>query len=63
MLNMKIEEKRLRSLRKKIFEYYMHYREGQISQEDYLFKIKPIDQKIDMIELAFVRSNRIMERE
>jgi len=60
---MKREEKKLKYLRNKMFEYYDCYREGKISKQDYIFKIKPLDRKIDMIELAIFQHSRCEKRD
>jgi hypothetical protein len=35
-----------------MFEHYTAYRDGKISQQEYLVKIKPIDGAIEKIELS-----------
>ncbi len=48
---MKTFEK-LSSLRAKLTDKYSSYKKGLISEEEYLHKIKPIDQEIDNIEMS-----------
>ncbi|WP_153015016.1 hypothetical protein [Sulfurovum riftiae] len=45
----------LNALQRKMFEYYMAYRSGRISQNEYLFKVRSIDKQIDRIELSVLR--------
>ncbi|MCF6207487.1 MAG: hypothetical protein L3J47_11460 [Sulfurovum sp.] len=43
---------RLRCLQRRMAEHYSAYRRGKISQQEYLWRIKPIDRQIDSIELS-----------
>ena len=43
---------KLTILRNKLTQEYHAYREGFISQQEYLKRIKPIDQAIDNIEMS-----------
>ncbi len=46
---------RLDALRKRMFDLYAAYRGGRISQKEYLFAVRPIDMKIDRIELSVLK--------
>ena len=39
-------------LRKRLMQEYHTYVEGQVSQQEYLKRVKPIDQAIDNIEMS-----------
>ena len=45
----------LHALRKCILEHYCDYKNGKISQEEYLVRIKPIDEQIGKIELSVLK--------
>ena len=48
----------LQSLQKCMFDHYAAYRNGKMSQQEYLFKIKPIDGQIEKIELSILKQFR-----
>ena len=39
-------------MQKMLEEYYEQYSSGEITQKEYLFRIKPIDKEIDKLEMA-----------
>ena len=43
---------KLSVLRNRLMQEYITYKEGLISQQEYLKRIKPIDQAIDNIEMS-----------
>jgi len=45
----------LNTLQRRMFEYYMAYRSGEISQSEYLFRIRTIDLQIEKIELSALK--------
>ena len=45
----------LNALQRRMFEYYMAYRSGKMSQKEYLFKVRLIDRQIDTIELSVLK--------
>jgi len=47
---------RLKQLRKKMLFYYRKYRDGVLSEEEYLVYIKKIDTQIDTIEVFFLKN-------
>ncbi len=46
---------RLCTLQRKRSDLYAAYRGGRISQKEYLFAVRPIDMKIDRIELSVLK--------
>ncbi len=45
----------LQQLQKMLMDEYLSYREGTISEKEYLIRIKPIDKAIDNLEMATLR--------
>jgi len=46
----------LKALRRKMLVYYHGYKKGEISEQEYLVEIKPIDAQIDRIELSLLKA-------
>lgn len=47
--------KRLLSLQKQLMREYISYKEGDITEEEYLTRAKPIDLKISTLEMSILR--------
>ena len=45
----------LQQLQKMLMDEYLSYREGTISEKEYLIRAKPIDEAIDNLEMATLR--------
>ena len=43
---------KLSVFRSRLMQEYITYKEGRISQQEYLKRVKPIDQAIDNIEMS-----------
>jgi hypothetical protein len=52
----------LRELQRKLEAQYAHYTAGLISEEEYLRRIKPIDEAIDSLEMAIFWDTPIWEK-
>lgn len=46
---------KLKKLRRKQMKCYSEYREGKMSSETYLAQMRPIDERIDVMEMATLR--------
>ena len=42
----------LQLMQKMLEEYYNQYTSGEITEKEYLFRIKPVDKEIDRLEMA-----------
>lgn len=47
--------KRLLSLQKQLMGEYISYRQGDITEEEYLTRAKPIDMEIGALEMSILR--------
>ena len=47
-----IHEKELQQLQKKLMDEYLSYREGTITEKEYLIRAKPLDEAIGKLEMA-----------
>lgn len=45
----------LKLMQKMLEEYYKQYGSGEITQKEYLIRIKPIDKEIGKLEMATLR--------
>ena len=48
----------LTRLQARMMEYHRTYRKGELTEEEYLSLIRPIDRLIDRIELSMLGENR-----
>jgi len=44
----------LKLMQKMLKEYYKQYRSGEITEKEYLLRIKPIDKEIGKLEMAIL---------
>ena len=44
--------KKLSRLQKILEEHYLHYQLGEITEKEYLIRVKPIDEAIGKLEMA-----------
>ena len=55
-------ETSLQELQGKLEAHYARYAAGEISQEEYLRRIKPLDEAIDNMEMATLRNTPAWKR-
>ena len=53
--------KQLRDLHKKLMRYYVAYKEGEITQKEYLIRAKIIDREIEKMELSTLLGTSALE--
>lgn len=48
-------------MQKMLEENYMQYTSGEITQKEYLIRIKPIDKEIQKLELAILQDSLVLK--
>lgn len=51
----------LKLMQKMLEENYMQYTSGEITQKEYLIRIKPIDKEIQKLELAILQDSLVLK--
>ena len=56
-----MNNKTLQQLQKKLMKEYVAYRAGEISEQEYLLRAKPLDEAIGKLEMATLRCTPSLE--